>query len=447
MDNCFVFVDDSNLWIAGKKAQAQKLKLQDADKDPRFRVDLGRLLDVVVGERTIVEAHLFGSKPPPNDSVWIAAMQKNFKVQIFERAGGVEYGREKEVDNAMTVAITEWATRFTYDQDLRSQIEKDSVAFVVVTGDRDMNPAVRKATIERQIRVELWAWKDSIATVYKQLTNETHRLTLREFDAVSDEFTYTSIQSTRSRGDISPNAIVFQGLSNVTQHTLSNKLLQLYRVFFITTIPGAGQSCDMIVEFPYSKVDQVLKELSQQHKNFKLNVCSYPEYASKRILKQHSTGVPKCNQFALLTEVEDETVDEALCSLDNVSQSGSPTDANDEDDETLSEDSDSWSTVLRRKAGAKTHRDKVHSTPCRWGIHCAKASACNYKHTEKEQKLFRVYDGKICFQYWKTKMCNKGSSHVADSCPFAHQSSDAWCVACKSWGHFTEECKSRAKYS
>ena len=173
MDNCFVFVDDSNLWIAGKKAQAQKLKLQDAEKDPRFRVDLGRLLDVVAGERTIVEAHLFGSKPPPNDSVWIAAMQKNFKVQIFERAGGVEYGREKEVDNAMTVAITEWATRFTYDQDLQSQIERDSVAFVVVTGDRDMNPAVRKATIERQIRVELWAWKDSIATVYKQPTKRT----------------------------------------------------------------------------------------------------------------------------------------------------------------------------------------------------------------------------------------------------------------------------------
>ena len=105
--------------------------------------------------------------------MWSAAREKNFKVRLFERAGGVEYGREKEVDNAMTVAITEWATRFTYDQDLQSQIERDSVAFVVVTGDRDMNPAVRKATIERQIRVELWAWKDSIATVYKQPTKRT----------------------------------------------------------------------------------------------------------------------------------------------------------------------------------------------------------------------------------------------------------------------------------
>ena len=61
MDNCLVFVDDSNLWIEGKKAHAQKLKLQDVDKDPRFRVDLGRLLDVVVGGRLIFEAYLFGS--------------------------------------------------------------------------------------------------------------------------------------------------------------------------------------------------------------------------------------------------------------------------------------------------------------------------------------------------------------------------------------------------
>ena len=259
-------------------------------------------------------------------------------------------------------------------------------------------------------------------------------------------------ESTRSRGDVSLDAIVFQGLSKVTQHTLSNKLLQLYRVFYITTIPAAGQSCDMIVEFPYSKVDQVLKELSEQHNNFELKVCSYPEYSSKRILEQRSGRIPKCNRFVLLTEVEDETVYEALGSLEHVerSQSGSPTDANDEDDETLSEDSDSWITVLRRKAGTKTHRDKVHSTPCKWGIHCSKASECKYKHTEKEQKLFRVFDGKIRFQYWKTKMCEKVSSgvqlrHAADSCPFAHDSSDAWCLACKSWGHFTEECKSRTK--
>ena len=68
--------------------------------------------------------------------------KKNFKVEVFDRAGGVEYGREKEVDHAMTAAVTEWATMLTYDRDLQAQIDKKNVAFVVVTGDRDMKAAI-----------------------------------------------------------------------------------------------------------------------------------------------------------------------------------------------------------------------------------------------------------------------------------------------------------------
>lgn len=128
MEGCFVFVDDSNLWIAGQKAHAQKL--QDANKDPRCRIDLGRLLQLVVGKRIVIQAYLYGSRPPPNDTVWTAATQKNFMVEIFERAGGVVQGREKEVDHAMTGKIVYWATRLTYDQVLREHIDDTSVAFV-----------------------------------------------------------------------------------------------------------------------------------------------------------------------------------------------------------------------------------------------------------------------------------------------------------------------------
>ena len=449
MDGCFVFVDDSNLWIAGQKAHAQKLKLQDADKDPRFRVDLGRLLGLVVGERIIIQAYLFGSKPPPNDTVWTAARRRNFMVEVFERAGGVKEGREKEVDNAMTAVITHWATRLTYDQILQSHIDKSSVAFVVITGDRDMYTAV-SATLAERIRVELcnWSWKGSIATVYRQQANTTQLLTLHEFDSFSDSFTYTSVRSTHV-GEITPTkAIVFLGLSEYfATRILPSKLFQLYRLFYVTIVPTAGQTCDAIVEFKYSKVNQVLKELRQEHGNFSLDVCSFPEYQSKRQQRSVS-GIPTFNYFAVLGEVEEPDIEEALGSLhDSQPKLSTVATLNDESldetsDETSSEDSDSWIDVLRRKPGAKTHRIKMHSSPCKWEIHCAQASSCPRMHTEKEKKLFRVYEGKIRFQYWKTKGCNKREPHSADSCPFAHESEDAWCLKCKSWGHFTNDCKS-----
>ncbi len=35
-DDSYVFIDDSNIWVEGKKAQGKKLK--DADIDNRYRV-------------------------------------------------------------------------------------------------------------------------------------------------------------------------------------------------------------------------------------------------------------------------------------------------------------------------------------------------------------------------------------------------------------------------
>ena len=42
---CYVFIDDSNLWIEGQKTRAKELV--DAENDPRFRVDLGKFLSLV----------------------------------------------------------------------------------------------------------------------------------------------------------------------------------------------------------------------------------------------------------------------------------------------------------------------------------------------------------------------------------------------------------------
>lgn len=99
---CYIFVDNSNLFIAGQTVHGQKLV--DTDKDPRFRVDMGNLFTMLVKDRTTSGAFLYGSIPPPNDSIWKAARENNFEVKVFERSEG---GHEKEVDVAMGCDITE----------------------------------------------------------------------------------------------------------------------------------------------------------------------------------------------------------------------------------------------------------------------------------------------------------------------------------------------------
>jgi hypothetical protein len=48
-----IFVDDSNVWIEAQKFAASgnshMPKLQDSDRDPRLRIDIGKLVKTLVG--------------------------------------------------------------------------------------------------------------------------------------------------------------------------------------------------------------------------------------------------------------------------------------------------------------------------------------------------------------------------------------------------------------
>ena len=136
---CYVFVDHSNLWIEGQKAQSVK----DIDHDPRYRVDLGKFLSLITKDRHLSRAFLYGSRPPPNDSVWKAAREKNFDVKVFDRSGS---GKEKELDVAMAHDITK-----TLYKDRKVGV---NVTFITVTGDRDLKPPIEDA-LETGIPVEL----------------------------------------------------------------------------------------------------------------------------------------------------------------------------------------------------------------------------------------------------------------------------------------------------
>ena len=435
---CYVFIDDSNLWIAGQKAQGKYLK--DADVDTRFRVDLGKFLKLVTKGRNLSKAFLYGSVPPPNDTVWKAAREKNFDVQTFQRSGS---GREKEVDVAMATSVT----RTLYTMESRV-----NVIFITVTGDRDLKTPI-ELTLNEGVPVELWSWEDSMSREFRQLANTRANLfTANILDTVKIEsFGYTATWSTHDKKDIDPaHAIVYRDVpkGKRSRNMVRDHMHRLMRLFYITTCSKENTQ-DLIVEFPKTKSEVVIKRLCKLGE-FEFSLCSYPEYKSQ--LRQHPYELQITNRFEALGKIEaDEEslldVVESSMSLDfeDISSDGESSDGETVVESTDGSDTyDNWATEVRRIVGKRTSNKKRKETQCSRGDHCVMAAECPYLHTPQERSIFARFP-KINFRYFKTRECNRLDEHTTEEqkkrCTFAHDSQDSWCLACRMYGHLTDNCR------
>ncbi|KAK3363945.1 hypothetical protein B0T25DRAFT_562919 [Lasiosphaeria hispida] len=113
---------------------------------------------------------LYGSRPPPNDSVWKAFETNKVKTNIHDHTHG---GKEKDVNNSMSVDMAVKAVelqveaefRAKHFSDLKAAEKKNKTIFIVITGDCNIMPAVKRV-LDCNIRVELWGWKSGISQVY-----------------------------------------------------------------------------------------------------------------------------------------------------------------------------------------------------------------------------------------------------------------------------------------
>ncbi len=98
---CVILVDNSNLFIEGRKFSAARKGIViptpegKLPQDPSWRLDFSGLLAALADGRKICQAFLVGSRPPPNDNVWKMAEQSGFKVKTHERDRN---NKEKAVD-------------------------------------------------------------------------------------------------------------------------------------------------------------------------------------------------------------------------------------------------------------------------------------------------------------------------------------------------------------
>src|SRR6266581_5600012 len=151
----FLYVDNSNVFIEGKRVSAVKqgiaLSIEDAIQyrvlDSNYRMDFGRLHDLIAGNdpSQIKRAVLFGSRPPKNDSLWEMARKNGFETVIEDRN---VRNKEKRIDTGIV-------TMMMQDAYTRADRKKDTLT--LVAGDGDYVPTF-KALIGDGFRVEVAFW-------------------------------------------------------------------------------------------------------------------------------------------------------------------------------------------------------------------------------------------------------------------------------------------------
>ncbi len=180
----WIFVDDSNIWIEAKKLQSEKRRLK-TKQDHRVRIDVGKLADAVADGRTIRKGLLYGSEPPPVDTVWEKIRKiKNFNVHSKHRSQLT--GKEKQVDTMLVADITEIAIETPL---------YERTTTILITGDADVIPGLEKVLKQERWTVEVYMWKQAIAgTLRRFAADHKERVKIKELDNYMDKVTFTSMK-------------------------------------------------------------------------------------------------------------------------------------------------------------------------------------------------------------------------------------------------------------
>lgn len=150
-----IYIDNSNVFIEGQRVAAvlnnNALNMQDAQNRKIFnfdyRLDFGKLHQFLTtnGDSEIARLVLFGSRPPPNDSLWAVAENKGFEPIIEDRNAG---NHEKKIDAGMAVAMI---------KDAYPRADKSTDTFILVAGDGDYVPVVSDLVQEGfTVKVIFW---------------------------------------------------------------------------------------------------------------------------------------------------------------------------------------------------------------------------------------------------------------------------------------------------
>lgn len=196
-----IFIDNSNIWIEGRKTYARKHSLE-TDTDPTWRFDVGRLKNVLAAKSHLVRDgldpeliyNLYGSTPPPVDTVWTAISSNNVNVRTFERGSN---NREKRVDHEI-IADSLW-------QAFKDQQNKQRTEFMFVSGDEDMITSVERLEL-LGFTTHVWGWSSGMTSAYSRDETLEH-VQVHLLDEFIEEIGFRETMFCIERGMIDPASI------------------------------------------------------------------------------------------------------------------------------------------------------------------------------------------------------------------------------------------------
>lgn len=158
----YIFVDNSNVFIEGQRAAA--IAENSVTRGKLYRLDFGRLFDYLNPERansffqlgTEQFPKLYGSEPPPLDSIWRVLEAMGVGLKIFKKN---PRGIEKRVDAALIIDCTKLVSKWQ---------PKPDGEIVIVAGDADYYDLVGDARAEGW-PVRVLCWKHATAQFVQNL--------------------------------------------------------------------------------------------------------------------------------------------------------------------------------------------------------------------------------------------------------------------------------------
>ena len=436
-EHVFLYVDDSNMWIEAKKLAAKQLNLKCVE-DPRLRLDIGKVADVVANKREVAWGVLYGSEPPPIDTVWEKIRERGWKVITSKRSGYTN--KEKQVDHKMVTDITALVSD--------RGVAKGKI--VIVSGDADVIPAIEEGQAKNW-SFEIWMWDSGISNALKDLAKKNPELlTIFPLDSHLQHISFTNFkfdakQLIKSRMN-SQSAVIKD--FNFTpdegwQKRLSETLGWPFRFCFIGTeklgSPSDFRDILLILSKVKSKDDKdftyhfekIFQRLKEEYPG---KVVNYPAYCKEyRALKE---GICLTNRYGALEDFDEElSLSSSLESDESEAETRNQQELDQSEWATEYEEDDTKG--FHEVKGQTQRRSQQYSERCKYRSKCKKGLKCKYGHTDDEKKYFKNSSKHLRCTFGKG--CKYGPR-----CKFANSDKEGFCRECHQWGHLQDTCPSNS---
>ena len=428
-EHVFIYVDDSNMWIEGKKLAAKQANLKCVE-DPRLRLDIGKVTDVVASGRDVGWGILYGSEPPPIDSVWKKIREHGWQVVTSKRSTFTN--KEKQVDHHMVADITELVSD--------RSVAKGKI--VLVSGDADVIPAIKKG-LRTNWSFEIWMWASGISKALRTLKDENPELlSIYELDSRLKDISFTNFKfnATQVSSRLNNRSAVIKNfkVTEGWEKKLTEKLGWPFQFCWIgpETLTDVKDYKDVLLIFQSQAKPKDGKAFSDHFgeifqsllKKYHGKVVTYPTYRSEYAKDEE---ICLTNRYWLLLKVDEELSSSDQSDLEEGDGersrpgSGKKSTTNDRD----TSEAEEFQLVQSKQS----KRAQQFSELCRYRSRCSKGLKCTHGHTEDETKFFR--------NPLKHRECNfKKNCKYGSQCKYAHSSKDSFCRQCHQWGHLESDC-------